>query len=109
MLSEQQDVASPDVTFTLSVHLPSGVSSRLIRFSGGESLSRLYAYNLEVVTDQEAIDPNTMLGKGVPWGVERGTGDERQFHGIIRQFVRGESWAWARGWWVYYVEVVPKL
>jgi len=91
----------------LALVTPLGKEQLLLTgFNGGESLSRLFSYRLDMISQNETIDPAALLGKKVSWTV-RSTRRERPFAGIVRQFVRGERWA--RGIYVYHAEIVPWL
>ena len=58
----------------------------LSRFSGNEGMSRLFEFELELFSENHAIDFKQIIGKGVTIRVKLSDGNERFFHGIISRF-----------------------
>src|SRR5271166_5151557 len=64
----------------------------LTAFSGNESLSRLFNYRLEMVSENDNIDPTDIVGKSVNWSVAYPADkDPRFFNGVVSRFVKGPS------------------
>jgi len=90
----------------LSLTTPLGKDALILQeFSGTESLSQPFSFRLDMVSEQQSIAPNLLLGKSVTWSVAGPAGDLRHFCGIVREFVAAENWG--RGYRVYHAEVVP--
>ena len=90
----------------LSLTTPLGENVLILQeFSGTESLSQPFSFRLDMVSEQQSIAPNLLLGKAVTWSVAGPAGDQRHFSGIVREFVAAENWG--RGYRVYHAEVVP--
>jgi len=51
--------------------------------SGGEELGRLFEYELQLTSDDPAIDLNQLLGKPLSLSVQVSLGSSRHFHGIV--------------------------
>jgi type VI secretion system secreted protein VgrG len=61
----------------------------LLGFSGTESLSRLFAYQLDLASANDAIAPEAIVGKPVSWSIGRYDQQPRHFAGIVNRFVAG--------------------
>lgn len=80
---------------------------KLTAFEGEEALSRLFTYRLEMLSEEEDLDPAAILGKSVTFSCLRGDGTRRYWNGICKHFS-------AAGWMqqrlrVYTAEIVPAL
>ena len=62
----------------------------LMSMSGSEQISRLFYYQLEMLSEDPDVDPNLMLGERVTVSVELPDGGERNFDGVVSNFARGE-------------------
>lgn len=92
--------------YRLAVTTPLGPDALILQeFNGSESLSQPFSFRLDMVSEQQSIDPAALLGKSVTWSVLGPDDDKRHFSGIVREFVAAE--AWGRGYRVYQAEVVP--
>jgi type VI secretion system secreted protein VgrG len=79
----------------------------LTAFSGEEALSRLFTYQLEMLSANDAIAATDLVGKSVTWLV-RGSGRPvRYFNGFVSRFAAGATQI--RGLRRYRAEVVPWL
>lgn len=79
----------------------------LTALRGEEAMSRLFSFDLAMVSARDAIDPAELLGKGVTIEL-RPRGDYRRlFHGIVRRFTAGP--AAQAGYRAYQAEIVPAL
>src|SRR5262245_41825333 len=77
----------------------------LAGFSGHEELSRLYTYDLDLLSENEAIPAKDIVGKPVGWAVTHMNDEPRYFHGIVKRFVAGaRKYRQYRG---YKAEIVP--
>jgi len=81
---------------------------RLVNFRGFEGLSRLFEYELLVLSDRSEIEPSTIVGKRLSFGIDCDDKETRWFNGFVSQFEplegtpSGEQWA-------YRITVVPWL
>lgn len=91
----------------LAIETPLGEDKLLLAgFRGEEQLSRLFSYELDLLSDDEAIDPKQIVGKPVSFMVRRADGEPRWFHGHVRRFgYLGTGDRLSR----YRAEVVPNL
>src|SRR5262245_54061958 len=75
---------------TLVLKTPLGADVLLLLgFSGTESLSRLFAYQLDLASPDNAIAPEAIVGKPVSWSINRFDQHPRYFAGIVSRFVAG--------------------
>lgn len=92
----------------LAVSTPLGEDVLLLTgFSGREELSRPFTYELEFLSEEEAIAPKDIVGKAITWSVNHQDKEPRHFHGIVRRFVAGALHL--HGLRTYRAEVVPWL
>jgi type VI secretion system secreted protein VgrG len=89
----------------LAVQTPAGKDKLvLLSFTGEEHLSRLFSFELRMLSDQESINPKQLVGKRVSFSVRKAGGDPRHFNGFINRFTY--SGAGDRGH-LYAARVVP--
>ncbi len=75
---------------TLSLKTPLGTDVLLLlSFRGTESLSRLFAYQLDLESTNDAITPEAIVGKNVSWSVSKIDKKPRYFAGIVSRFAAG--------------------
>jgi type VI secretion system secreted protein VgrG len=55
----------------------------LKKMSGGDELGRLFEYELQLISHDNAIDLNRLLGKSMTLSVQLGGGGTRYFNGVI--------------------------
>jgi type VI secretion system secreted protein VgrG len=79
----------------------------LTAFSGREEMSRLFRYHLEMISDQNAIQPAQIVGKNVTFAVKLANDSPRYFNGIVNRFFAGDEDRQGRR--NYQAEVVPWL
>lgn len=92
----------------LTVTSPLGADVLLIAGLGGnEGLSQLFDFQLDLLSTNQSITPDQLLGKSVTVKVGRAGGDPRCFNGIVRQFSPGGSGV--RGMRAYSAHIVPTL
>jgi type VI secretion system secreted protein VgrG len=78
----------------------------LTSFSGHEEMSRLFTYDLEMLSEDDAIDAKKIVGKNVTFSVEFADGTPRYFNGFVSRFAycgRNDRLS------VYRAQVVPWL
>jgi len=91
---------------TLELKTPLGTDVLLLLgFSGTESLSRLFSYQLDLSSANDAIAAKDIVGKKVTWSVSRFDQNPRYFAGIVSRFVAGSLNR--RKLRTYRAEVVP--
>ena len=61
----------------------------LTSFRGEEGLSRLFEYQLEMVSEESAIDGATLVGKSMSLRIALADGSDRHLNGVISRFARG--------------------
>jgi type VI secretion system secreted protein VgrG len=77
----------------------------LLGFSGSESISRLFTYQLELMSANEGITAKNIVGQKVTWSVSHIDGTPRFFNGVVNRFAAGD--VDRRGLRTYRAEVVP--
>lgn len=66
------------------INSPLGPDKLILADMGGsEELGRLFDYELQLTSDDPAIDLNQLLGKPMGLSVQQGLGSWRHFHGIV--------------------------
>lgn len=74
----------------LNVHFENLADDSLLltSFDGEERMSRLYSFNLELISDNESINPRDVIGNRVSFGVLRRDDNhfDRYFHGNVARF-----------------------
>ena len=78
----------------------------LTAFSGREELSRLFSYQLDMISDNNAITAKDIVGKNVTWSAKLKDGTPRNFNGLVSRFYAGDERHGRRN---YRAEVVPWL
>jgi type VI secretion system secreted protein VgrG len=72
------------------IDTPLGVDELLLsRFSGEEAVSRPFRFQLDLLSENAAIEPGDILRQGVAIEVELQDGSKRHFHGIVNRFSQG--------------------
>ncbi|MDH0749412.1 type VI secretion system tip protein VgrG [Pseudomonas sp. GD03842] len=61
----------------------------LKRLDGKEELGRLFAYDLELISQNNAIDLNQLLGKPMSVSMQSRGGGNRYFHGVVARCSQG--------------------
>ncbi len=91
----------------LAVATPLGKDQLLLtRFQGQEGLSQLFRFELEMLSQDPAIQPHDLVGKNVTFSARSRSGLVRYFNGEVSRFVTGAmtpSGTYRR----YAAEVVP--
>src|SRR5262245_32643281 len=92
----------------ISVTTPLGADVLLLAgFSGQEAMSQLFSYQLDMLSEKDAVAPADIVGKSVTWLVRRADRDPRYFNGVVSRFSGGSSNM--RNLRRYRAEVVPLL
>ncbi|WP_282609171.1 type VI secretion system Vgr family protein [Pelagibius sp. Alg239-R121] len=93
----------------LTIESPLGKDKLLLSsLEGEEQSSRLFRFDLELLSEDLEIDPNKLLGKNVSFSVRLwGTDELRWFDGIVRRFAAGGIAG--QGLRSYRAEIVPKF
>lgn len=92
----------------ISLTTPLGADALLLTsFRGDDRISRLFNFQLEMLSEKDSIDPASIVGHNVTIGIKLADGEtERYFNGYVRRFATGGK---ARGLRSYTAEVVPWL
>jgi type VI secretion system secreted protein VgrG len=77
---------------SLKLHTPLGENKLLLTaFQGQEEMSRLFEFDLEMISDDNAISARDLVGKNVTFSIERGDGSQRYFNGFVSRFAAGDE------------------
>lgn len=91
----------------LSLKTPLGDDVLLLTgFRGREEISRLFRYELDMISDDGAIAAADIVGKNVTFSVKMADDSPRFFNGFVSRFVAGDEEGGRRN---YRAEVVPWL
>ncbi len=77
----------------------------LTAFDGEEALSEMFRYRLELVSPDDALEADKILGKKVTFTVYRANAEPRIFNGVVKSFHAGPKRT--RGFRTYHAELVP--
>jgi type VI secretion system secreted protein VgrG len=92
----------------LTVSSPLGQDVLLLTgFTGREEMSRLFRFQLEFLSENEAIDPGDLVGNQLTWAVNQVDDQPRYFNGYVSRFAAGRKTG--RGLRAYRADVVPWL
>lgn len=101
-------MAMTQATRSLKLASPLGEDELLLTsFRGQEEISRLFRYELDLLSENNAIQANDIVGKNVSFSVELADGSPRHFNGFVSRFVAGDEDD--LGHRNYRAEVVPWL
>jgi len=76
----------------LKLNTPLGEDVLLLTaFEGHEELSRLFSYQLEMISDDNAIEATDIVGKNVTFSIEMADDTPRYFNGFVSRFVAGDE------------------
>jgi type VI secretion system secreted protein VgrG len=91
----------------IGVATPLGTDVLLLSsFQGEEGISRLFHFDLELLSENESIDFDAMVGKNVTIWITLADGNERYINGQVSRFSQGGRDA---NFTSYHAEVVPWL
>src|SRR5580658_502452 len=92
----------------LNIDWSAGPDSLIMtRFSGTEQISVPFSFRLDVVSAEEAITPEQILGTDIGWSVGDPDGNRRPFSGVVARL--GEGASFGRGYRNYYLDIVPSF
>ena len=75
----------------LYLNTPLGADTLLLgSFSGTEAMSRLFSYQLQMVSETDSIEAKDIVGKNVTWHVKFKDGPPRFFNGFVSRFAGGD-------------------
>lgn len=90
----------------LTIDSPLGADRLILTaFDGDEALSELFSYRLELMSPDDAIAADKILGKKVTFTVYRSGAAPRVFNGVVKSFHAGPKRT--RGFRTYHAELVP--
>src|SRR5262245_46563519 len=78
----------------------------LTAFQGEESISQLFRFQLQMISEEVAVEMKDLVGKNVSFSVAMADGSPRHYNGFISQFGLGGQHQGRRS---YQAEVVPWL
>ena len=79
--------AFDQATRFIEVTTPLGDNKVVLQsFSGKEEMSRLFAYQLDLISEDDALDPSAIVGHEVAVRIDQDDNADRYFHGIVREF-----------------------
>jgi len=79
----------------------------LVGFRGHEEISRLFRFDLDLISDEKSIDAKSIVGMDVSFSVADKDDQRRPFHGYVSRFIAGDEDD--KGQRNYRAEVVPWL
>ena len=92
----------------LAVTTPLGDDALVLAaFAGHEEISRLFGYQLDMISDNDAVDARKIVGKNVTFSVAMADDSPRYFNGFVSRFFAGDEDLEGRR--NYRAEVVPWL
>ena len=101
-------MALSQATRTLGLATPLGADTLVLtRFEGEEALSQLSRFRLEMISDDNAIQPQQLVGSNVTFSIKLADDSPRYFNGFINRFCAGDEDETGRR--SYWAEVVPWL
>lgn len=88
------------------INTPLGETLQLRQLHGTEEISKLFAFNIQVISDSKSVDPKALLGKSASIEVETDGGGKRYLHGVVSRFgMRGQD----ASKFSYFLEMRPWL
>ena len=92
----------------LAVTTPLGEDALVLTaFAGHEEISRLFSYQLDMISDNDAVDAAQIVGKNVTFSVAMADDSPRYFNGFVSRLFAGDEDL--KGRRNYRAEVVPWL
>jgi type VI secretion system secreted protein VgrG len=94
-------------TALFSIDTPLGTDKLLLQgFKGSEGISRLFRFELDLLSEENSIDYTQIIGKSVTITLNQSGGTPRYFNGIVSRFGQGSSNGTITS---YQAEMVPWL
>ena len=76
----------------IAISTPLGADTLLLRaFSGSESISQLFHFNLDLLSENDSLSFQDIVGKPVSITVQDADGDDRFWHGFVSRFSQGHQ------------------
>jgi type VI secretion system secreted protein VgrG len=94
-------------THRISITTPLGKDVLLLRgFSGSEAVSQLFHFDLDLLSENDSVKFEDVVGKNVTLHVNTAEGDKRHFNGFVSGFSQGPQ---ERRLTAYHAQMVPWL
>src|SRR5688500_933350 len=101
-------MALDQATRTLNLKTPLGDNVLVLTaMQGREEMSRLFHFQLHMISDNNAIEASEIVGKNVTFSVAKQDDSPRHFNGFVSRFTAGDEDVEGRR--NYRAEVVPRL
>ncbi|MEZ6136495.1 MAG: type VI secretion system tip protein TssI/VgrG [Pirellulaceae bacterium] len=79
-------------TRSLNITTPLGEDAvQLTRFTGEEELSRLFQFNLRLISTNSNIQAEQIVGKNITFSLDYDDGQRRYFNGFVQRFAAGDE------------------
>ena len=76
----------------LNLSTPLGKDKLLLTaFAGQEGMSRLFSYQLDLISEDLAIKPDDIVGENVTFAIYRDGETLRYFNGMVKAFIAGDQ------------------
>lgn len=73
----------------IAIETPLGKDKLLLEaVNGSEEISRLFSFNLQLLSTEDSVDPKQLVGKSVSFRINQGNGQQRWFTGWVSRFIR---------------------
>jgi type VI secretion system secreted protein VgrG len=100
-------MAVTQATHRIAISTPLGKDALLLRgFTGSEGISRLFHFDLDLLSENDSIDFEDIVGKNVTLQIVTADGSQRYWDGFISRFSQGPQ---ERRLTAYHAEMVPWL
>ena len=85
-------MAMDQTTRMISLQTPLGANELVLTgFRGQEEISRLFRYQLDMISDNSAVDPAGIVGRNVTFQVKLADDTPRFFNGFVSRFAAGDE------------------
>jgi type VI secretion system secreted protein VgrG len=85
-------MAFKDAHRSLNIATPLGKDAiQLVQFHGEEALSRLFHFELALISENAKIVPEDIVGMNVSFSVDCDDGSQRYFNGFVERFAAGDE------------------
>jgi type VI secretion system secreted protein VgrG len=85
-------MALKDANRPLNIATPLGKDAiQLVQFHGEEELSRLFHFDLALISENAKIVPEDIVGMNVSFSVDYDDGSQRYFNGFVERFAAGDE------------------
>src|SRR4051812_22650010 len=91
----------------IAISTPLGKDALLLRrFSGDEAISRIFQFDLDLLSENDSLNFEDVVGKNVTLRIYDANGAERNWNGFISRFAQGSQ---DRRLTAYRAQMVPWL